>query len=72
MSYEDLIAHPEASMRRVLAFLGETWEPAVLDCVIAEPEVRPGNEAAIVAAIENTPRCAPPEGVGVEQASHAK
>ncbi|MEC8191127.1 MAG: sulfotransferase [Myxococcota bacterium] len=72
VSYEDLIAQPEASMRRVLAFLGETWEPAVLDRVIAEPEVRPGNEAAIVAAIENTPRCAPPESVGMEQPSHAK
>lgn len=28
---EDLIADPEATLRRVLAFLGEEWSPAVLD-----------------------------------------
>lgn len=29
LRYEDLIARPEGTMRRVLAFLGEPWEPAV-------------------------------------------
>lgn len=29
--YERLIADPEAEMRRLLAFLGQTWDPAVLD-----------------------------------------
>ena len=28
--YEDLIQSPEITVRRVLAFLGETWDPAVL------------------------------------------
>ena len=29
LRYEDLIARPEGTMRRVLAFVGEPWEPAV-------------------------------------------
>lgn len=29
--YEDLIAEPEATLRGVLSFLGEAWEPGVLD-----------------------------------------
>ncbi|MCB1015004.1 MAG: sulfotransferase, partial [Acidimicrobiales bacterium] len=28
---EDLVADPEPALRRVLAFLGEDWDPAVLD-----------------------------------------
>jgi tetratricopeptide (TPR) repeat protein len=28
--YEDLVEHPELTVRHVLAFLGETWDPAVL------------------------------------------
>ena len=29
--YEDLVARPEETMRRVMAFLGERWDPAVLE-----------------------------------------
>jgi len=59
VQYEDLIAHPEASMRMVLAFLGETWEDAVLQDIVAEPEIRVPDEDVILAAIEGTPRCTP-------------
>jgi len=31
LRYEDLIANPEAELRKVLEFLGLAWEPAVLD-----------------------------------------
>lgn len=31
LRYEDLVAQPEARMREVFAFLGEAWEPEVLD-----------------------------------------
>ncbi len=37
IQYEDLIAHPEVVMRHVLAFLGERWEPAVVDAVEPVP-----------------------------------
>lgn len=30
LRYEDLVADPEATLRRLLAFLGEDWEPAML------------------------------------------
>ena len=59
-------------MRIVLAFLGEKWEDAVLERVVGEPEVEIADESAIVAAIENTPRCQPVEGPIDEQVSHAK
>ena len=72
VQYEDLIAHPEASMRIVLAFLGEKWEDAVLENVAFEPEVEIADQSAIMAAIENTPRCQPAERTTEEQVSHAK
>ncbi|MDP8903877.1 MAG: sulfotransferase [Chloroflexota bacterium] len=31
LRYEDLVAAPEARMRELIAFLGERWEPRVLD-----------------------------------------
>ena len=37
--YEDIVAHPEAVIRRVLAFLGEPWDPAVMDEICLEAEV---------------------------------
>ena len=72
VSYEELIAHPEASMRVVLAFLGETWDSAVLNSIVAEPEVMDGDAVAIAEAIEATPRCQPQIGPEIEQPSHAK
>ena len=29
--YEDLTAHPEPTLRKVFAFVGEAWEPAVVE-----------------------------------------
>ena len=72
VSYEELIAHPEASMRVVLAFLGETWDSAVLNSIVAEPEVMDGDAVAIAEAIEGTPRCQPQLGSEIKQPSHAK
>ena len=31
LRYEDLVTNPDLTMRRVLAFLGERWDPAVLE-----------------------------------------
>jgi len=31
MRYEELVAEPESTMRRLLEFLGEPWEPAILE-----------------------------------------
>jgi tetratricopeptide (TPR) repeat protein len=72
VQYEDLIAHPEASMRMVLAFLGETWEDAVLQDIVAEPEIKVPNEEVILAAIEGTPRCAPQIDAESEQVHVSK
>jgi protein-tyrosine sulfotransferase len=39
VQYEDLVSHPEAVIRQVLAFLGESWDPAVLEDVAFESKV---------------------------------
>ncbi len=46
--YEDLVVDPESVMRRVLAFLGEEWDPAVLEhhrSDVALPEREPSSAA---------------------------
>ncbi len=72
VKYEDLVAHPEASMRIVLAFLGETWEDSVIANVVEEPAIQIPDEQVIIAAIQNTPRCDTSEDAVGEQPSHAK
>ena len=41
--YEDMVTHPEAVIRQVLAFLGEPWDPAVLGDVRVESEAPPAD-----------------------------
>ena len=45
--YEDLIEHPEAVMRHVMAFLGERWEPGVIEHIQAEPSVKLDDQESI-------------------------
>ena len=59
--YSELIDHPEAVMRSVLAFLGERWEASVLDNIVEQPEVQFDNEDAISKVIDGTPRYVPSE-----------
>jgi len=49
--YEDLIEHPEAVMRHVMAFLGECWEPGLIDHIQAEPSVMLEDDASITSAL---------------------
>ena len=51
IQYADLINHPEVVMRHVLAFLGERWEPGVLDGIRPEPEPKVVDLNVIEAAI---------------------
>lgn len=39
--YERLVADPEAALREILGFLGEAWDPVVLDYERAEHDVNP-------------------------------
>ena len=41
--YEDMVSHPEAVVRQVLAFLGEPWDPSVLTDVHVETEAPPAD-----------------------------
>jgi len=45
--YEDLVAHPEAVIRQVLAFLGEPWDPSVLNDVQEETEAPPADMVSV-------------------------
>ncbi len=48
VKYEELVADPEPVLRRVLAFLGEDWDPAVLEhhrSDVTLPEREPSSEA---------------------------
>jgi len=54
IQYADLIAHPEVVMRHVLAFLGECWEPSVLQNIQAESTVSFTDEVAIDSALAQT------------------
>jgi tetratricopeptide (TPR) repeat protein len=63
VQYSELIEHPEAVMRSVLAFLGERWEAAVLDNIVEQPGVQFENEHMIIKVIEETPRYIPPDQV---------
>ena len=38
VKYEDLVSDPERVLRQVTAFLGETWDPAVVATQISPPE----------------------------------
>ena len=48
--YEDLIASPEQTLHRVLAFMGESWDPSVL-AEIAELESIDGIEAGTIESV---------------------
>jgi tetratricopeptide (TPR) repeat protein len=63
VQYSELIEHPEAVMRSVLAFLGERWEASVLDNIVEQPAVQFENEDMIIKVIEDTPRYIPPDQV---------
>jgi protein-tyrosine sulfotransferase len=54
ITYEDLVAHPEVVMRHVLAFLGERWEPRVLDHIQPEPKIELTDLESIDSAIAET------------------
>jgi hypothetical protein len=54
IQYADIIAHPEVVMRHVLAFLGECWEPTVLQNIQAEPAISITDEVEIDSAIAQT------------------
>jgi hypothetical protein len=49
--YEDLVAHPVVVMRHVLAFLGERWEPSVVDEIQVEPTIDLSDASGIDVAI---------------------
>jgi hypothetical protein len=63
VQYSELIEHPEAVMRIVMAFLGERWEAAVLDNIVEQSAAAMQNEEMIDQIIEDTPRYIPPEPV---------
>ncbi|MED5371410.1 MAG: sulfotransferase [Myxococcota bacterium] len=48
--YEDLVHQPEATMRRVLAWLNEPWEPAVLEHHLAKQDFPLGETSSLEAA----------------------
>jgi hypothetical protein len=50
--YEDLIQHPEAELQRVLAFMGETWDPAVVATVPTLPQKAGIDETAMASFID--------------------
>jgi protein-tyrosine sulfotransferase len=52
--YEELVCRPEATMRRVLAFLGERWDDQVLAHELAAPALSPleSSSAAVSQAID--------------------
>jgi len=68
--YEDLVEHPEAVMRHVLAFLGERWEPSILDHMQVEPQVVIPNEEGIEKAIAAV-SSASADGHSIEDPLHA-
>lgn len=67
VQYTELIEHPEAVMRIVMAFLGERWESAVLDNIVEQPAVQVQNEEMITKVINDTPRYIPPEHVSEQE-----
>jgi len=61
VQYSELIEHPEAVMRIVMAFLGERWEDSVLDNIVEQPAIQMQDEEVIDRVIQETPRYVPPK-----------
>ena len=54
--YEDMVSHPEAVARQVLAFLGEPWDPAVLADVHVEAEAAPADLHGLEQILDSSAR----------------
>jgi hypothetical protein len=50
--YEDLIEHPEAVLRHVVAFLGEKWEPEMIQHLQREPALSTADIPGVDDALE--------------------
>ena len=68
--YEELVSHPEAVIRQVLAFLGEPWDPSVLSDIQVESEAAPVDLDSVGELFPSTARNTVGES-GHEESSYA-